>query len=208
MQDYEYGGRNPVLAPGEAILWRGKPQKKGFIATKSLTLMPIAIIWLILDSSFIFNFALGGGPGLMFMIPFFALHLMPVWIWLGSVITAGRRWKNAMYYVTNRRIIIQGGYFAVNENSLFFKDIRNAHVRIGFLDKIFGTGDIVFDNGMIYYTRNGHRRAQLPAMEDLDNPYDVYNRVQRVILDIQTDMEFPNAYRPAENKGYGTDYRP
>ena len=208
MQDYEYGGRNPMLAPGEAILWRGKPQKKGFIATKSLTLMPIAIIWLILDSSFIFNFALGGGPGLMFMVPFFALHLMPVWIWLGSVITAGRRWKNAMYYVTNRRIIIQGGYFAVNENSLFFKDIRNAHVRIGLLDKLFGTGDIVFDNGMIYHTRNGNRRAQLPAMEDLENPYDVYNRVQRVILDIQTDMEFPNAYRPAENPGYGTDYRP
>ena len=206
MQDYEYGGRNPMLAPGEAILWRGKPQKKGFIATKSLTLAPFAIIWLIIDSSLILNAFRGDSPWVL--IPFMLLHLMPVWIWLGSVITAGRRWKNAMYYVTNRRIIIQGGYFAVNENSLFFKDIRNAHVRIGLLDKLFGTGDIVFDNGMIYHTRNGNRRAQLPAMEDLENPYDVYNRVQRVILDIQTDMEFPNAYRPAENPGYGTDYRP
>ena len=206
MQDYEYGGRNPMLAPGEAILWRGKPQKKGFIATKSLTLAPFAIIWLIIDSSLILNAFRGDSPWVL--IPFMLLHLMPVWIWLGSVITAGRRWKNTMYYVTNRRIIIQGGFFAVNENSLFFKDIRNTHVRIGLLDKVFGTGDIVFDNGMIYHTRNGNRRAQLPAMEDLENPYDVYNRVQRVILDIQTDMEFPNAYRPAENPGYGTDYRP
>ena len=206
MQDYEYGGRNPMLAPGEAILWRGKPQKKGFIATKSLTLAPFAIIWLIIDSSLILNAFRGDSPWVL--IPFMLLHLMPVWIWLGSVITAGRRWKNTMYYVTNRRIIMQGGFFAVNENSLFFKDIRNTHVRIGLLDKVFGTGDIVFDNGMIYHTRNGNRRAQLPAMEDLENPYDVYNRVQRVILDIQTDMEFPNAYRPAENPGYGTDYRP
>ena len=207
MEDYEYSGKNPVLAPGEAILWRGKPQKKGFIATRALTMAPIAIIWLILDSSFIAASFGAGGPGLTFMIPFFALHLMPVWIWLGSAITAGRRWKNTAYYVTNRRIIIQGGFFAVNENSLFYKDIRNAHVRIGLLDKLFGTGDIVFDNDMIYHnSRNS--RPQLPAMEDLENPHEVYNRVQRIILDMQTDMEFPNAYRPAENPGYGTDYRP
>lgn len=206
MEDYEYSGKNPVLAPGEAILWRGKPQKKGFIATKALTLAPFAIIWLIIDSSLILNAFRGDSPWVL--IPFMLLHLMPVWIWLGSVITAGRRWKNTAYYVTNRRIIIQGGFFAVNENSLFFKDIRNTHVRIGLLDKVFGTGDIVFDNGMIYHTRNGNRNAQLPAMEDLENPYDVYNRIQRIVLDIQTDMEYPNAFRPAENPGYGTDYRP
>lgn len=206
MEDYEYSGKNPVLAPGEAILWRGKPQKKGFIATKALTLAPFAIIWLIIDSSLILNAFRGDSPWVL--IPFMLLHMMPVWIWLGSVITAGRRWKNTMYYVTNRRIIIQGGFFAVNENSLFFKDIRNTHVRIGLLDKVFGTGDIVFDNGMIYHTRNGNRNAQLPAMEDLENPYDVYNRIQRIVLDIQTDMEYPNAFRPAENPGYGTDYRP
>lgn len=206
MEDYEYSGKNPVLAPGEAILWRGKPQKKGFIATKALTLAPFAIIWLIIDSSLILNAFRGDSPWVL--IPFMLLHMMPVWIWLGSVITAGRRWKNTAYYVTNRRIIIQGGFFAVNENSLFFKDIRNTHVRIGLLDKVFGTGDIVFDNGMIYHTRNGNRNAQLPAMEDLENPYDVYNRIQRIVLDIQTDMEYPNAFRPAENPGYGTDYRP
>ena len=205
MEDYEYSGKNPVLAPGEAILWRGKPQKKGFIATKALTLAPFAIIWLIIDSSLILNAFRGDSPWVL--IPFMLLHLMPVWIWLGSVITAGRRWKNTAYYVTNRRIIIQGGFFAVNENSLFYKDIRNAHVRIGLLDKLFGTGDIVFDNGMIYHnSRNS--RPQLPAMEDLENPHEVYNRIQRIILDMQTDMEFPNAYRPAENPGYGTDYRP
>lgn len=206
MQDYEYSGRNPVLAPGEAILWRGKPQKKGFIVTKSLTLFPIAVVWMCVDFPLIKSALMEDGP--WFLIPFMLLHLMPVWIWLGSAITAGKRWKNTMYYVTNRRIIIQGGFFAVNENSLFFKDIRNTHVRIGFLDKVFGTGDIVFDNGMVYHTRNGNRNAQLPAMEDLENPYDVYNRIQRIVLDIQTDMEYPNAFRPAENPGYGTDYRP
>ena len=200
--DYQYG-QNPVLASGETILWRGKPQKKGFVATKSLTLLPIAIIWLILDMS-IMGSALGGGQMLGFFIPFFLLHLMPVWIWLGNALTANRRWQNTAYYVTNRRIIIQGGVMAVNETSLFYKDIQNTQVRIGLLDKVFGTGDILFDAGM--YTNKGH--VKYFSFADLEDPHQVYSRIQKIILDIQTDIEFPNAYRPAENPGYNTQYKP
>lgn len=203
MDDLEYMQHHPTLAAGEAILWRGKPKKSAFIATKSLTLMPIAIVWLCIDSTVFFS-AFNGGP--WFLIPFMLLHLMPVWLWLGSMITAGRRWKNTNYYVTNRRIIIQGGFLAVNENTLFYKDLRNARVRIGLLDKIFHTGDIVFDNGLYY--GNSRNREQLPTLEDLEEPYQVYERIQKIILDIQTDIEYPNAFRPAENPGYQTDYRP
>lgn len=203
MEDMEYMQHHPTLAAGEAILWRGKPKKSAFIATKSLTLMPIAIIWLCIDSTLIFSAFSSGGP--WFLIPFMLLHLMPVWLWLGSMLTAGRRWKNTSYYVTNRRIIIQGGFLAVNETTLFYKDLRNARVRIGLLDKIFHTGDIVFDNGMYY--GNSRNREQLPTLEDLEAPYQVYERIQKIILDIQTDIEYPNAFRPAENPGYQTDYR-
>ena len=203
MEDLEYMQRHPTLAAGETILWRGKPKKSAFIATKSLTLMPIAILWLCIDSTVFFS-AFNGGP--WFLIPFMLLHLMPVWLWLGSMITAGRRWKNTNYYVTNRRIIIQGGFLAVNETTLFYKDLRNARVRIGLLDKIFHTGDIVFDNGL--YFGNSRNREQLPTLEDLEDPYQVYERIQKIILDLQTDIEYPNAFRPAENPGYQTDYRP
>ena len=192
-----------MLAAGETIFWRGKPKRSAFIATKSLSMLPIAVLWLIIDLNFI-GAAFGGGEMLGFMIPFFLLHLMPVWIWLGNVITAGRRWKNTNYYVTNRRIIIQGGFLAVNETSLFYKDLQNAQLRIGLLDKLFQTGDIVFDNGIIVNNKQNRRFV----FEDLEDAQNVYRRVQKVILDIQTDMEFPNAYRPAENPGYNTQYRP
>lgn len=203
MEDFESGYAHPVLSAGETILWRGKPKRGAFIATKSLTMLPIAVIWLILDLNFI-GAAFSGGEMLGFMIPFFALHMMPVWIWLGNVITAGRRWKNTTYYVTNQRIIIQGGFFAVNEVSLFYKELRNAQLRIGLLDKLFGTGDIVFDNGMIV----NNKQTRHHVFEDLADAREVYRRVQKVILDIQTDMEYPNAYRPQENPGYQTQYRP
>lgn len=203
MDEFDYRQNAPMLAAGEHILWQGKPRRSAFIATKSLTMLPIAIVWLCFDIPIIAGF-LGGG-GMWFLIPFFALHLMPVWIWLGLTVTAGRRWKNTTYFVTNRRIILRGGVLAVNETSLFYKDIRNAQVRIGLLDKLFHTGDIVFDDGM-YRTRGN--RTPRPTLEDLENPHQVYNRIQKIILDIQTDMEFPNAYRPEENPGYRTDYRP
>jgi hypothetical protein len=203
-EDFVYSQRHPALAAGETILWRGKPKRSAFIATKSLTLLPIAVVWLILDLSIIGG-AFQTREMLLFMIPFFALHLMPVWIWLGSALTAGKRWNHTNYYVTNRRIIIQGGFFAVNETSLFYKDLRNAQLRIGLLDHLFQTGDIVFDTGMIMH----HNKQQKgPVLEDLENPQEVYNRIQKIILDIQTDIEYPNAYRPAENPGYQTNYHP
>ena len=203
LDDFEGRGSYPALASGETILWRGKPKRAAFIATKSLSMLPIAVIWLILDLNFLGN-AFMGGQMLGFLIPFFALHLMPVWIWLANTVTASRRWKNTNYYVTNRRIILQGGFLAVNETSLFYKDLRNAHMKIGLLDKIFQTGDIVFDNGIPMNSK----KSQPYMMEDLENPQEVYNRIQKVILDIQTDIEYPNAFRPVENPGYNTQYRP
>lgn len=205
MDDFSYRQNAPVLAAGEAVLWRGKPKKGAFIATKALTMLPIAVIWLILDLSILLP-SLQDGDMLFFLIPFFALHLMPVWIWLGSALTAGKRWKNTNYYVTNRRIIIQGGFLAVNETSLFYKDLRNAQVCIGLLDKLFHTGDIVFDSGVVVYNRKNRQHG--PMLEDLENPHEVYNRIQKIILDMQTDMEYPNALRPEENPGYRTEYRP
>ena len=204
MEDYTYNQNMPVLAAGESILWRGKPKKSAFIATKSLTMLPIAIIWLCFDSVLIMEAFQGDGP--WFLIPFMLLHLMPVWIWLGSTITAGKRWHNTNYFVTNRRIIIQGGFLAVNETSLFYKDLRNAQLRIGFLDKIFHTGDIVFDSGVMMYNRKNQQHG--PVLEDLEDAQGVYNRIQKIILDMQTDMEYPNAFRPEYNPGYNTQYRP
>ena len=204
-EEDRYSQRGPALAAGEAILWRGKPKKSAFIASRSLTLMPIAVVWLILDLGFISNMFGVGGMN-YFLIPFFALHLMPVWIWLGSTLTAGKRWKNTMYYVTNRRIIIQSGFLAVNEKSLFYKDMANAQLRIGLMDKLFGTGSILLDNGYYDY----HRRRNYPGtkLEHLEDAQSAYNRIQKTILDIQTDIEYPNAYRPEQNPGYNTDYRP
>lgn len=198
---------NSPLLSGEKEIWIGKPKKKAFILNQILGMAPIAIIWLLIDSGFIFMFLSNAedGGNLFFLIPFFALHLMPVWIWLSQVLTANKKWQNTQYYVTNKRIIIQNGLFASNYQSIYYKDIKNVNLHVGIIDKILGVGDIRFDLGYNVMTNKNAMNINA-AFLDLENPMEVYPIVKKTVMDIQTDIEFPNAYRPSKNPGYNTDY--
>ena len=44
-----------MLSRGEEVIWQGKPQKKSFIVKRTITLMPIAIIWLLFDMGMILS---------------------------------------------------------------------------------------------------------------------------------------------------------
>ncbi|MBR3908325.1 MAG: hypothetical protein IKJ50_01235, partial [Clostridia bacterium] len=83
----------PSLNISEYILWQGQPKKKPFIAKRTFVMMPIAIVWLIFDSSAIAASIAEGGSFLFILLPFMALHLTPVWIWLANIISARRIWK-------------------------------------------------------------------------------------------------------------------
>lgn len=200
---YEHQQQGSPVVPGEQVLLQLKPKKNAYILNKSLVMMPFALLWLAFDSFFLVN-AFGSGMGGMawFLIPFMLLHMMPVWIWLWNVITANRRWKNTMYYVTDRRIIIQSGFMDRELQTVYYKDIRDVNLRIGLLDKLLKVGDIHFDLGHV--TSKG--RALTKAFLDVENPHAVYTRIQKIVLDIQADIQFPNAYRPEENLGYRTKY--
>ncbi|MBQ4119661.1 MAG: PH domain-containing protein [Clostridia bacterium] len=186
LKDYENNNPQALeLTSGEIIHWQGKPKKNGFIFTKSVAFLPIAIVWLCLDLEIIIS-SIIEGEFLLFIIPFFTLHLMPVWIWLGNLISARSRWKNTTYYITNKRIVFQGGFFAVNETSLFFKEINNVNHQIGLFNKVFHSGNISFDSF----------GDKTNVFEHLENAKEVYNLVQPMIYNLQRDTEFPNDLRP------------
>ena len=207
MMNYTVNMKSPLM-DGEELIWSGTPKKSAFVMNKVLFMMPIALIWLALDLGFMIPiFSSEFSNMSFFFIPFFALHLFPVWIWLSNVITANRRWKNTKYYVTDKRIIIQSGFIDANYHSIFYKDIKNVNLRVSLIDKVLKVGDIYFDLGMVVSTNNG-TQVVTQAFLDIDNPYEVYPKIQKVVLDIQTDIEYPNALRPDENNGYNTKYRP
>ncbi len=201
-----YQGIEGQLMPGETIIWKGQPKKMAYVVNSSAKMAPFAIIWLLFDSFFISTF-MGAGIGgrmLGFIVPFFALHLMPVWIWLFNMLTASGRWKNTQYAITDKRIIMCNGLVGYEFQSIYYKDISNVTMHVGVLDRMLGVGDIICT--LNYNTgsdQSGHAKIL-----DLENSQEVYGILQKTILDVQADIHYPNALRPSDNPGYNTQYRP
>lgn len=206
--NYNVEEEKSPLIEGENLIWSGKPKKSAFIVNKILVMAPFALIWLGIDSAIITAFFSTGAVNdvLFFIIPFFAIHLFPVWVWLGNILTANKKWKNTKYYITDKRIIIQNGFIASNYQTVYYKDIKNVNLHVGIIDKLLGVGDIYFDLGS--------RRASDETLNmvtgflDIVEYNELYQKVQKVVLDIQTDIQYPNALRPETNPGYNTTYKP
>ncbi len=205
MSKYEQSARavytDPMrfLSPDETVLWRGKPKKSAFIMNKAAVMFLPALIWLLFDGTFIvMMFATDEMPKemLWFIIPFFAIHLMPVWIWLANILTAKKKWDNTEYLITDHRIFIQSGFIGMDYQTLSYKDIQKVNLKVGILDRLLKVGDIHFA------TRDGDSLAIL----DVEEAVTLYPRIQKTVMDIQADIEYPNAFRPTENPGYTTQY--
>lgn len=204
-----YNNIEGLLMPDETIIWKGGPKKSAFIINSSIKMMPFALLWLAFDGFFIVNVMGAGGFGGMspFIAIFFLFHLMPVWIWLSNVITAKRRWANTEYAVTDKRIMLRNGLIGYQYQSLYYIDIANVSLHVGAIDSMLGVGDIhiaVAGNMAV----NGNGNASNTTILDVEDPQRVFAIIQKTVMDIQTDIHYPNALRPEGNPGYRTQYRP
>lgn len=81
--------------------------------------------------------------------------------------------------------------------TIYYKDIKNVNLKVGVVDKLLHVGDI-------HFTLN---EGVSQSFLDIENAYEIYPKLQKIVLDIQTDIEFPNDLRPDENHGYNTKYK-
>lgn len=188
-----------VIGSDEQILWSGKPKKRAFLINAFTKMLPIALIWLLFDGAFI-GLMIGTMDEIptsvkIFMTVFFLFHLMPVWIWLSNVLTANRQHENLEYAFTNKRIIIKSGIIGIDFKNVYYSEIDSVNLRVGLVDRIEKVGDI-------YIKSIGGANV----LYDLENPYTLTEKLQKIVVDIKTDIQFPNNLRPAENDGYSTKY--
>ena len=188
-----------VIGSDEQILWRGKPKKRAYLINAFTKMLPIALIWLIFDGGFI-GLMIGTmdeipAPVKIFMAVFFLFHLAPVWIWLSHVLTANRQHENLEYAFTQKRIIIKSGIIGIDFKNIYYSEIDSVNLRVGLVDRIEKVGDI-------YIKSIGGANV----LYDLENPYTLTEKLQKIVVDIKTDIQFPNNLRPAENDGYNTKY--
>lgn len=190
-----------VLNNDEKVLWRGKPNAKSYVLAAMLKMLPIAIIWIIFDGAFIVGISIGMTRGdiplgvLGFVIPFFLLHLTPVWVWIANTVKAVREVKNLEYAVTDKRIIIRSGMIGIDFKFINYTEIDSVNIKVGIIDRIFKVGDIYINSSV-----------NAAVLWDVENPYGIGTALQKVTTDIKSDIHYPNAMRPENNPGYKTGY--
>lgn len=190
-----------VVNSDEKILWRGKPNAKSYVLAAMVKMLPIALIWIAFDGTFIFFITMGMTQGqiplgiLGFVIPFFLLHLTPVWIWIANTVKAVREVKNLEYAVTDKRIIIRSGIIGIDFKFVNYTEIDSVNIKVGLIDKIFKVGDIYINSSV-----------NSAVLWDVENPYGIGTALQKVTTDIKSDIHYPNAKRPQDNPGYKTGY--
>ena len=94
--DYKVSDDLKSMMNNERIVWSGRPKKSCFVLECIFNPMLIfAFIWFMFDFMFIsqiFSSDLSELDSSVWMfVGFFALHLMPVWIYLGGVIFSFRK---------------------------------------------------------------------------------------------------------------------
>ena len=194
----------------ELVLWKGKPNKSVFIKEQIFSpMLFVALLWLGIDLSFVIIYLSTNGVSLelAFIIPFFSIHLLPVWIYLFKVIFAFSRWKNTEYMVTDQAIYCLSGVFTTNCKRKTFQEITNVSVHQGIFDKRHDVGDIFIVTGV---TTNKDGRAVNTGLNilDIDEYMKVYKLITETGRDIYADTMYPNDLRPDNNSGYRTKYNP
>jgi len=219
MQDYrQKSDLELMVGQDEKIFYKGKPDKLCFVLEGIFNPMfPFALIWALIDFTIIGTAAFAGfasgasgetlGAGVLFFIGFFALHLMPVWIYLGGVIFIARKYRNTEYIITDKGIYVSGGIFSYNYEMKPFTDLSHVNIHRGIFDQMLGVGDVVVTCGHSgYNSRSGHSFGGMTIC-DIRNYRWVFKLIKDLQTDIYADTMYPNDLRPEGNSGYKTRYK-
>ena len=98
-----------VLEQDERILWAGNPTLIPFLLS-GVPLLIVGLIWGAIDYfGFFRNLGeIKGSAGLM--IPFFALHLLPLWLGVGNMVRLLLVFGNSCYAFTDKRVMVRSGF--------------------------------------------------------------------------------------------------
>ena len=177
----DYAFARPYLAPGEAVLWRGKPEKGHLLGVQDWFLIPFSIFWC--------GFAIFWTVTALMHTPFpFALFGVP-FVCVGLYITVGRflhtsyARKHTAYVITTQKVIRRRGS---KIDMLDAKTMPAIHVTA----RTDGTGTIQFGE-YVYYARGRYHSSRWGDdrwgpnghMFTLDNIPDVA-RVQQILHSI------------------------
>lgn len=183
--DYKVSDDLKNMMNNERIVWSGRPKKSCFVLECIFNPMLIfAFIWFMFDFMFIsqiFSSDLSELDSSVWMfVGFFALHLMPVWIYLGGVIFSFRKLKNTEYAITDKGIYSTNGCFSKQYNFKPFTDLSHVYIHRGIFDQWLGVGDVISECHHYAAVRSGSRHSDNFTISDIPDYVEVCNIIKSI----------------------------
>ncbi len=188
-----------ILDHNEEIIWTGRPNPTVFYLS-GLPGLIFGLLWGSFDYFGFIRHMTSKEAG--FMIPFFMLHLFPLWLGVGNMFRLFFVLKNTEYAITNRRLLIRGGFWGISFKSVDYDRIEETDVTVNPIEKILNVGSIKFFSG----ARTSRGSNLYDRFVGIPDPYDVYKKIKQTTVDVKTDWNYPNAIRPGQNPGYSSEY--
>lgn len=159
-----------LLKANEKVLWSGKPVKMPFILP-SLASVPFGLIFT--GFSIFWMMMASQAPGF-----FWLFGLIFFFIGFGVIFGASIRqlvaYRNTEYLITDQRIVAQTCAIGLDTRYLDLDKVQEVNVRVGFIDKMFGTVTI-------FVVTTGHVYVGSGSLAALKEPYEVQNILQEAI---------------------------
>ena len=128
-----------ILDPNEQVLWSDKPEKKSFMLP-GFGGIPFALAFSV-AFILLLNFGLPQlGPSIYFILALllgfivFLIFVPPIWQY--------KKLAHVGYMITNQRLIVKTGIYDYESWFVNLEKIKDVFVKIGFVDKLFGTGKL------------------------------------------------------------------
>lgn len=169
----EYSFARAYLSAGEAILWKGKPEKGHIFTQQDLLFIPFSIFWCGFAFFWEISVITSGAPFFfaIFGIPFICIGLYLVF---GRFLWTAYIRKRTFYVITNKKIIRAKG------NKIDMLEGRTLPP-VYVIANRDGSGTIRFGHPHYHYRRGGFGYAgAYPTLFTLENIPDVA-RVQQII---------------------------
>jgi len=200
------GNIRNILYDNEKVLWEGRPERAPYLAGAALVCIPLFFFGLAFAAIPLFMAVSayhGGQKGfaaLIFLMPHFWVG---IGIMFGPYICAYLSYSRTSYAITDKRVLIETGVISQNITALEYSMISDATVRVSAVDNWYGlnTGTIIISSTGARLNNGKMRPTSLCNIKD---PYGVFKFFEKLELDVKTDIEYPNAMRPAVNPGYQT----
>lgn len=191
-----------MVGKDEKILWRGKPDKKCFILESIFNPMfPVALILGGIDF-FIIIFLIANAPdvnkdAIPFTTVFFAIHLIPVWLWLGGALCAWKKYRNTEYIITDKGVYTSCGVLSQIFYMKPFAELSYISIAQGYFDKLFNVGDVLLECDITTFS-NTDKMLNFPIC-DIKDFKKVYALIKRLKTKTDSDTMLPNDLQEKEN---------